>query len=511
MGMHMIRKIVGLSVALAVLVVTGCAGAAEKAGKQESGSDDKISIGNFADVTSWDPARSDIGFNVLYLSAIYDPLVRAKSDGSPEPALAKSWNFTDHHKTLEMKLRTGVTFSDGEKFDADAAVTSLRYLKKGSGSSHAYKNVSTIKKSGTNKIAIRLKRRDDALLHWMSIGRSYMMPPKKIKQDSLKKTPVGSGPYKLDESKSTEGSSYSFKRVKKYWDKDRFDFDKVKIRPINDASSMRNAMKSGQIDVQYAQPTDVSEAKKHDWNVAEKPLQWAGLNILDHRGKKLKPLGDVRVRRALSYAFDSENMLKSIGDGSGTVSNQVFPSDGTVHDKKLTDRYKYNVDKAKKLMAQAGYKKGFSVKLPMAPPFEPWQAVVKQSLKKINVDVTWDKMQYTDYQNKAGSYPLYIAVLSLDSQPLGTLDRQLTGSWWYNPKPDYGHDKKLSALAKKAQQSGGKQRTEALTKLNHTLVDQAWMIPWYQANGIFISKSDIKIKPIGGIMFPPLEHITKKK
>lgn len=507
----MIRKVAAVFAAIAVLAASGCAGAAEKAGHKQSGSDNKISIGNFADVTSWDPALSDIGFNVVYLSAVYDPLVRAKSDGSPTPALAKSWHYSDHHKILTMKLRTGVTFSDGEKFDADAAVASLRHLKKGSGSGHAYKNVKKIVKSGSNRVDIRLNRRDDALLHWMSIGRSYMMPPKKIKNDSLKKHPVGSGPYKLDTSKSTEGSSYSFERRKGYWSKHTFDFDKVTIRPINDESSMRNAMKSGQIDVQYAQPTDIDTAKKHDWNVAQKPLQWVGLNILDHRGKKLKPLGDVRVRRAINYAFDSSNMLKKIGDGSGTVSDQVFPADGQIHDKKLDGRYGFDVSKAKKLMAEAGYQKGFSVKLPMAPPFEPWQAVVEQSLKKINIDVTWDKMQYTDYQNKAGSYPLYIAVLSLDSNPLGVLDRQVTGSWWYNPKPDYVGDKKLSSLAKQAQDSGGGARSDSLHKLNEALVDKAWMVPWYQANGIFISKDNITIDPIGGTMFPPLEHITKKQ
>lgn len=499
-----IPKMAALGVAAAV-VLAGCSG---QASTQSNDTTDHLKIGNFLDVTSWDPALADIGFDGPYMSAIYDPLVALTKNGKPTPALAKSWKWSDHKKTLTMKLRGGVKFSDGEKFDADSAVKSLEHLKDGARSKEAYLNVKGFKTVSDKTVEIDMKKRDDTLLYLMGLGRSYMMAPKSIEKDSLKKKPVGSGPYTLDNKKSTSGSVYQFHKVSDHWDSKTYPFKKLTIRPITDENGRKNALKSGQLNLAYGS-SDPQDAKDNGWTVSKRPLQWVGLEINDHTGNRVKALGDVRVRRALNYAFDSAQIVKSIGNGAGVPTNQLFPADGKIYDKKLNDRYKYDMGKAKKLLAEAGYKNGFSLKMPMSPQYQQFQPVAKQTFKKLGIHVKWDDMQQADYQTKAGNYPIFIGVIAMDSNPVATMHRQLTQKQWYNPKTDY---KKFPKVRKATQEvedsSGGKQRA-ALKKLNKLLVDKAWWSLWDQADGMYYSTDGIKIKPVTGMMFPTLRYISK--
>lgn len=193
------------TLAAAALALTACSGGG---GNAAGGSDDAaggvkpLSIGNFLDVTSWDPSLADVGFDGSYLSAIYDPL----------PALTTEWEISDDFKTITMDLRSDAKFSDGAAFDTDAAVKSLEYLQEGARSQEAYRNVESFEAVDEDTIAINLTQRDDTILYYMGIGRSYMMSPDAIDAGTLAETPVGSGPYTLSDD-SIPGAEYHFEKV----------------------------------------------------------------------------------------------------------------------------------------------------------------------------------------------------------------------------------------------------------------------------------------------------------
>ncbi|WP_223694973.1 ABC transporter substrate-binding protein [Leifsonia poae] len=495
--------------AVTALALTACGSGGSDTKPTSDAAGGPLNIGNFADVTSWDPSLADIGFDGPYLSAIYDPLVSVDGDGKPTPALATSWKVSDDFLTLTMTLRTGVKFSDGEAFDAAAAVKSLDYLKKGARSGEAYENVAKFVAVDPATLEIDMSKRDDTMLYLMGIGRSWMMAPKAIAAGTLAKTPVGSGPYTLDSS-SVAGSVYHFKKVTNHWDAKQFPFDPLSISPIQDATARDNAMASGQINLNYADNTALQQAKTNGWNVAAKVSGWVGLQFTDRAGEKFKPLGDVKVRQALNYAFDGASILKSVGSGAGVVSNQVFPAGTSTNVTSLDDTYAYSLSKAKSLLAEAGYADGFSLHMPMAGPFQVWQPVVDQTFTQLGIKVTWDDMQYPDYQKNAPTYPMFVSFLAMDSNPVATVQRMINLPQWYNPTPQVDQFPDVQAQVEKVLTAAPSDQNAEIAELNTLVTGKAWFDVWYQANNSYVSTSNIEVTPVTGMMFPTLSQITVK-
>lgn len=500
------------AVTAVTLALAGCSGSGTASDSQDAGGSAgpaDLKIGNFLDVTSWDPGNADIGFDGPYLSAVYDALVAVDKDGKPVPSLATSITVADDDLSIDMDIPTGLTFSDGEALDVDAVVASLEHMKEGPRSGEAYVNVEGFEAVDEDTVRINLSERDDSLLYLMGIGRSYVMSPAAIEAGTLATTPVGSGPYLLDQSTSVAGSEYHFTKVADHWDADTYGFDSVTIYPMVDATARQNAMLSGQINVNYGDENDLDAAKQQGWNIAQRVSGWVGLQFVDHTGAKLEPLGKVEVRQALNYAFDGASILQAVNAGAGEVTNQVFPADGDVNDPALADTYAYNVDKAKKLLADAGYPDGFDVTMPMSPVFAMWQPVAEQALADIGVRVTWDNMQQPDYQTSAASYPMYIAFLAMDGSAVATVGKQVTRKQWFNPNPDYASNPELKALVEEVNTLKGDEQLDAISRLNAKLVELAWFSVWYQADNTYYSVPGITVQPIVGMMLPTLRYITR--
>ncbi|MFS0893103.1 ABC transporter substrate-binding protein [Microbacterium sp. 179-I 3D3 NHS] len=495
----------------ATLALAGCSGGAATDSSGGTGAEgpDSLDIGNFLDVTSWDPSLADIGFDGPYLSAVYDALIALDADGEPIPSLATQWTVADDDLSIDLDIRTDAVFSDGTPVDVDAVVASLEYLKAGARSGEAYTNVSAFEKVDDDTVRIVLTQRDDTILYFMGLGRSYIASPTAIEAGTLGSTPVGSGPYVLDSATSVAGAEYHFTKTDDHWDAKAYPFTELAIFPITDATARHNAMLSGQINVQYGDVANLEQAEQQGWNVAQRVSGWAGLVITDHTGGKSEPLGKLEVRQALNYAFDGAAVLAAVGNGAGVATNQVFPDGGPINDPELNDAYAYDVDKAKQLLADAGYPDGFSISMPMSPIFEMWKPSAEQALGEIGITVTWDNMQMPDYQLNAPNYPMFISFLAMDGNDVATVARQVTSVQWFNPNPDYAENEVLAPLVEEVQTERGEAQTAAVAELNEALVDQAWWSVWYQADNTYFTAPGIQLQPVVGMMFPTLRYITK--
>ncbi|MFV0432368.1 MAG: ABC transporter substrate-binding protein [Leucobacter sp.] len=501
------------AIAAVTLALTSCSSGGSDGGGNDGGDGATaapLNIGNFLDVTSWDPALADIGFDGPYMSAVYDPLVVDNGKGEPEPALATKWEVSDDFKTITMDLRTDAVFSDGEAFNADAAVKNLEYLKEGVRSQEAYTKVDSFEAVDEDTIAIHLTQRDDTILYFMGLGRSYMASPKAIDAGTLAEAPVGSGPYTLADA-TVAGSEYHFDKVADHWAAADFPFDPLVITPLSDPTAMLNGMEGGQFNVIYGDQTAVDMAPDHEWNVSQGVATWVGLQFTDRTGdtEMGKPLGDLKVRQALNYAFNGPEMLEAIAQGSGAATNQVFP-DGTPGNlPDLNDKYAYDIDKAKDLLKEAGYADGFDIKMPMAPPFQPYQAAVEQVFGELGIKVTWDEFQFMDYMAKAPTYPMFVGVISMDGNPVATVERQIVNPQWYNPTPGIDGFPEIKKQADKvfAADPGDAQVAE-IEKLNEMVTDEAFYSVWYQSDNMYVSTKEFTVTPVIGMMFPTLRHIN---
>jgi peptide/nickel transport system substrate-binding protein len=337
-----------------------------------------------------------------------------------------------------------------------------------------------------------------------------MMAPAAIDDGSLATAPVGSGHYTLSDS-SVAGSEYHFDKVADHWAAADFPFDPLVISPLSDPTAMLNGLEGGQFNVIYGDQTAMDMAPDYDWNVSSGVATWVGLQFTDRTGSTEmgKPLGDLKVRQALNYAFNGAEMLGAIGQGAGVDTNQVFP-DGTAGNlPELNDLYAPNIDTAKKLLAEAGYADGFEVKMPMAQPFQAWQATVEQVFGELNITVSWDEYQFMDYMGNAPTYPMFIGVISMDGNPVATVERQIVNPQWYNPTPGVDAFPEIQAQADKVfTAEPGDAQTAEIEKLNELVTDQAFYSVWYQANNAYISTSEFTVTPVIGMMFPTLRHIN---
>ncbi len=370
--------------------------------------------------------------------------------------------MADDDLSIDLDIRTDAVFSDGTPVDADAVVASLEYLKAGARSGEAYVNAKGFEKVDDDTVRIALTHRDDTILYLMGLGRSYVMPPASIEAGTLGSDPIGSGPYVLDSDTSVAGAEYHFTKTEDHWDAKTYPFAELAIYPITDATARHNAMLSGQINVQYGDVANLDQAEQQGWNTAQRVSGWAGLAITDHTGAKSEPLGTLEVRQALNYAFDGAAVLAAVGSGAGVATNQVFPDGGDINDPELNDAYAFNIDKAKELLADAGYPDGFDISMPMSPIFEMWKPSAEQALNELGITVTWDNMQMPDYQLNAPNYPMFISFLAMDGNDVATVSRQLTSVQWFNPEPDYAKNEVIAPLVEKVQTERGDAQTAAI-------------------------------------------------
>lgn len=500
-----------VAAAVAAMTLAGCTSSSgDTGGGGGAAGTDELKAGVFLDVTSWDPALADIGFDGPYLSAVYDPLVALDKDAQPVPALATSWDWSPDRLTLTMHLRQGITFDDGQKFDATAAVANLRHLKSGVRSGQAYLNVASVDAKGADAVELHLSKRDDALLYFMGLGRSWMASPAAIQANSLATGPSGSGPYTYDKAQSTPQSQYVFTKKKAHWDSATYPFQTVRLFPITDQTASFNAMLSGQLNVQFANAANLPKAQQNGWNVAQKASSWVGVQFADRTGTQVKALGDQRVRQAIGYAFDAAGILKAVGNDSGTVTDQLWPVDSPIYDKSMNGKYQTDMAKAKQLLADAGYPGGFSVKMPMSPIFQAWQPAANQTFGELGVKVDWQNMQMPDYQKNAPTYPMFLAVIAMDANDMATLTDQVTSAQWYNPNPSVDAFPEVKALVDQVENADpGPAQSQLLKQLNSKLVDLAWWDVWYQANNMYFSVKGITVTPITGMMFPTLRFIQR--
>lgn len=470
---------------------------------------DTINIDTFLDMTTWDPALADIGFEVVYMSAVYDPLIALDADSNPIPALATEWEWSDDGLTLTMKLRDGITFDDGTKFDADAAVVNLNHLKDGVRSQEAYVNVDSIEKVDDMTIQINMKQKDDAFLYFLGIGRSWMTSPKAIEADDFAQ-PQGSGPYIYDAAASTPQSEYHFHKRDGYWDDATFPFQNVTLFPIFDGTAGLNAMLAGQVDMIYGSTTDIQTARDNGWNIFQGIATWAGIQFADFNGERVPALKDLRVRQAIAMAYDAKSALEANGgDDSGVLTNQAFPVGSDIEDPSLRDMYAYDLDKAKQLMADAGYADGFQVTMPMSIIYQSMQPAVEQALNDLGITVTWEDMSPADYQAKVGTYPMYLAVIALDSNDVANVQRQIVQKQWYNPQPAAEMDPAIGELATQALAAIGDEQTSLIKELNKKVTEFEPRAIWSQGKNTWFTAPGIQVTPITGTMFPPLRYIQK--
>jgi peptide/nickel transport system substrate-binding protein len=321
------------------------------------------------------------------------------------PGLAESWTPNADLTSWTFKLRSGVKFHDGTPWNADAAVFNLqRYTDKSSPQFYPALNaagsLSIVGIKGVSKV-------DDMTIQIDTKGPWAFLPddltivffgsPTAIQKEGNEgfgQNPVGTGPFKF--VSMTRGQRLVMQKNPDYW-AGAPKLDKLILRPIPDPTARIAALRSGEVNwAEVPLPDDVPNLQKEGFQVVTNAYAhvwpWA-FNVTK------KPLNDPRVRQALNYAIDRDSLVKNILKGTAEPALQ-YPSHADPAYREQNNVYTYDPEKAKKLLADAGYPNGFTMTLVfptsgsgnMVPI--PMNTALQADLAKVGVQVQLKPMEW---------------------------------------------------------------------------------------------------------------------
>ncbi len=466
-----------------------------------------LTVGGPIAPLSMDPALSGNGRAGLFLSPAYEPLIRTLADGKFAPGLAIAWSLSADSKEAMFTIRQDAKFSDGEPVTAEAVKKSIEYwrAKKGGPFTANLATVTSIDVVDKTKVRIRVSAPQPNLLNlfdaYWNVGD--IISPKGVDApEQLANKTFGAGPYKLDNAATITGKSYTYVPNEHYYDKSRIKWDKVVISVFEDQNSAISAVKAGQVKFLVSDPFTANQNSKNlpsDVQIISNPAGWSGLILMDRDGQVQPELKDVRVRQAINYALDRKLLSSALFGQFGEPLTQLQGKGFGGNDPKLEERYTYNPAKAKQLLAAAGYKDGFDLKIAYVnntlSVFQT-QALAGQ-LKKVGINV-----KPTELANfgamLAGMRAKTISGLVFNSNfGVPNLARFQT----LDPKGNlnfYGsEDAELSKLVAEAAGLPADKANASWQKVYGRAVELAWFAPVAATHVVYFASKSVKAPKAG--------------
>lgn len=318
-----------------------------------------LRIGMQEDVDFLDPHRANTYVSRLIFASLCDSLVDISSNLSITPKLALSWQTSADGKTLTFKLRPGVTFQDGEPFDAAAVKANIdRALTLPESSRKSeLASVQRVDVIDPLTVAFILKNPDASLLMTLTDRPGMMMAPKTLADTSgVARHPVCAGPYQFTER--VQNDRIVLTKFAGYWDSAHYPIQKLTFTPIPDSTVRLANLRSGNLDMlERLAPTDVASvrADKSLKMVTASGLGYYGLTLNVGNGPRADgPLKDARVRQALDLSVDRSVINQVAGAGIYTPSDQAIPPSSPYYDKSIVQAPR-DPAKALALLKAAGH------------------------------------------------------------------------------------------------------------------------------------------------------------
>ena len=477
-----------------------------------------------ADPVTLDPHEQLSGGMLQLSHMLFDPLVRWNKETTFDARLAESWKRLDKH-TVRFNLRKGVKFHSGNDFTAADVAWTFRRLQQSPDFKGLFQPFKEVKVVDDHTIDLVTKEPYPLVLHMAT----YIFPmdskfytgtdAKGNPKDTLKKhgdtfastSASGTGPYMVTHRQ--QGVRVEFKRFEGYWDKNTGNVDTVVLTPIKEAPTRVAALLSGDVDfIAPVPPTDLDRIRSND---KVQLVTMAGTRIITFQlnQERRKEFQDPRVRQAIVYAINNEGIVKKIMKGFATAAAQQSPTGYAGHLPSLKPRYDLN--KAKALMKEAGYEKGFSVTM-MAPnnryvnDAKIAQAVASM-LSRINIKVDLKTMPKAQYWPKFDERAADIMMIGWHSDTedsanftefLGMCPDKETGYGQYN-SGNYCNKEVDSMVLVTQGETDEAKRAATLQKIEQTLFDEAAFVPLHWQNLAWAARKGVNIEPIVNVMnFP---------
>jgi len=390
-----------------------------------------LRIGLAEDPDVLDPSLARTFVGRIVFASLCDKLVDIDEKLNIVPQLATSWQWSADNKALTMKLRPGVTFHDGEKFDAAAVKFNIERHKNIAGSNRRGEllPVSTVDVVDDMTVRLNLSAPFSPLLTVLADRAGMMVSPKAAQANptGFGAKPICSGPFKFVERIAQD--RITLERYPNYWDKANIHFDKITFQPIIDATVRLANLRSGQLDfIERVAPADIASIRKENKlgiaRITELGYQGITINTGKSDLAQKNPLGkDPRVREAFELSLDRAGIVKVAMDGEAAVGNQWVPPSDKFYARNVPIP-KRDLARAKALLKEAGVPNpSFTLMTPTTSDAQRLAQVVQAMAKEAGFDVKIQATEFATSLNMAdkGQYEAYVLAWSGRADPDGNL------------------------------------------------------------------------------------------
>lgn len=428
-GRHLVRATLVAALSILILAaLAACGGTDDKAAAEGDGEPRRggtLTAAFSADPAGFDPVRGPSGMSHVVMEQVYSTLMSLTPDNEVELDLAESYEVSGDGLTYTFKLREGVIFHNGDPLTSeDVKFTFDRLREPNSGYSYRSQiaTIERVEAPDPQTVVFRLSEQTAPFLVYMAFPGSSIVPKKLVEAGyNLNRKPIGSGPFKFVSYEPR--NAIRFERNPDYYEEGKPYLDAMEWRIIPDTAALTTAIVSGGADFTNVVPPQDWKRFENTSGIVTESVVGSSYNWLLPNNSR-KPFDDPRVRQAISYALDRESLVNGafFGLASPILGGVVPEWNWGYADLEFTGP-QGDPDKAKALLAEAGYANGFSTSMTVTSSFPNLMAmapIIQQNLQNVGIDVKLSTVEIPRYWDEVW----------------GTSNFDMTTMYWVSPLVD---------------------------------------------------------------------------
>lgn len=357
----------------------------------------ELTIGLQLEPPHLDPTSAAAGaIDQVVYSNIFEGLTRFGPDGAVNPGLAETWEISEDGLTWTFNLRHGVTFHDGTEFEASDVVFSLdraRSEDSTNAQKALFEGIASVEAVDAHTVKITLIAPNGNFLFNLAWGDAVIVAPESIENITTK--PVGTGAFTF--ANWVQGDAITILRNDAYWG-DAPALESATFKFISEPSAALNAMMAGDVDAfsGFPAPENLNQFEA-DPRFQVLVGSTEGETILS-TNNKMPPFDNVKVRQALAHAIDRQAIIDGAMFGYGTpIGTHFAPHNPDYVD--LTGNSQYDPEKARALLAEAGFADGFTTTLKLPPPSYARRGgeIIAAQLREVGIETEISNLEWAQW------------------------------------------------------------------------------------------------------------------
>ncbi len=350
-----------LCLVLAMALVLSMSAFAESAPEKKTGGVLRYASHSTVSTPGYTPECTN-NASLVYLTVAYESLTYYDEAGNIIPKLATSWTTDAAEPSITWTLRQGVKFADGTDFNAEAVKRNIEEYQACNRNETA--NVASCEILDDYTLKMVLKSWNSSTLESVGFFVYYMSPKALEDVDALRVTSCGTGAFQVAEFKP--GVYIKYAKNENYWQEGKPYLDGIEMYIVDEPTTRSSAFQAGEYDIILMNNLTVAqeliEADKYVMEGNKSGVGLVGTGLIPNSSDPESPFADVKVRQAMCYAIDADLLVEAFGYGMLDTTNQ-WAAPGAVTYNPDVKGYPYDPEKAKALLAEAGYPNGIDTTL----------------------------------------------------------------------------------------------------------------------------------------------------